>query len=386
MTFKKILFLSSILLISPVAQAIPPPDALISVWQSTLQLLGVISVFLVGFYYSLRQYLSAWKKPILAMLVMTIMGSAIYLFLPKQTAKATPPSRASHSDIPSLSHDKSAIKNTLIQGELLPIKAVIAREPDKFTRTWKLDTYEEMRQEMLAIRSKKHLPAFRLLDITSFTPQALNKHIQSSPEKLFLLDVRGAYERKHFSIPHQASVHYGDLIHSTLPEKLKQQLPKDKLIVVLCHSGLRGYIAANLLHQLGYNNVAFLQGGLAAWSKQKLPLNGREDYSSATSIYPIMGDKQVYKDNNLLKVEIDVEDDVIKNIPNLIHLPFEIATSKDINNIIQQSKTKPIVIICKTYGGCFHIANFGYLIEQAGGKVAGVFDETGQFVIPPIIE
>ena len=390
MAYKKAWLLIGLFLISPLAYAIPPPDALISVWQSTLQLLGVISVFLVGFYYSLRHYLSAWKKPIFALFFATIISLGVYFLLDKQVATATPPANStptvSRSDIPTFTPNKKPRVHTLIQGEALSIEAVIAREPDKSTRSWKLATYKEMQDEMMAIRKQKKLAAITMQTIPSFTPQALNKHIKTSPESLFLLDVRAAYERKNFSIPHQAAVHYGDLIHSSLPESLKQQLPKDKLIVVLCHSGLRGFIAANLLRRLGYNNVAFLQGGLAAWSQQKLPIIGREDYSLGTSIYPIFGEKKAYKSKGLLKVEIDADNDIISDMPNLIHLPFEIATSQEIQKIIQQSKTKPILIICKSYGGCFHISNFGYLIEQAGGKVAGVFDKTGQFVIPPIIE
>lgn len=386
MGLKKTLFIICISLISPIAHAIPPPDALISIWQSTLQLLGVVSVFLVGFYYSLRQYLSAWKMPLLGFLVIALAGSGAYFFLNKQTAKAAPVTTTSLSDIPTLTQNKVSEKNTLIQGERLSIEAVIAREPDEQTRVWKLKTYKEMQSEMIAIRKQKKLPAFTMKTIPSFTPQALNQHLKKSPEKLFLLDVRAAYERKKFSINHQSEVHYGDLIHSTLPDKISQLLPKDKLILVLCHSGLRGYIAANLLRQLGYENVAFLQGGLAAWSQQKLPVKGQEDYSLSASSYPVFSDKKAYESKGLLKIEIDADDHVIQDIPDLIHLPFEIASSKDIDKAIEQSKTTPILIVCKTYGGCFHVSNFGYLIEQAGGKVAGVYDQTGQFVMPPIIE
>ena len=389
MIFKKVIFIVLAILFSPSVYAIPPPDALVSIWQSTLQLLGVVSVFLVGFYYSLRQYLSAWKKPIIGFILITLIGVGAYSFLKKQTPEviAAPITETKQpTDVPFNNSNSLPIKNSLIQGDTLSIEEVISREADEHTRLWKLATYKEMHSEMTAIRKHEKLPAITMQTITSFTPKSLSQHLTKSPEKLFLLDVRAAYERKQFSIAHQATAHYGDLIHSSLPETLSQQLPKDKLIVVLCHSGLRGYIAANLLRQLGYENVAFLQGGLAAWSQQKLPINGREDYTSNFSTYPVFSEQKVYEDKEVLKVEIDADDNIIQGIPNLIHLPFEIARSKDIDKIVQQSKTKPVLIICKSYGGCFHIQNLGYLIEQAGGKVAGVFDKTGQFVIPPLTE
>ena len=42
------------------AHAIPPPDALISIWQSALQVLGVASVFMAGAYFSVKQFFSAY--------------------------------------------------------------------------------------------------------------------------------------------------------------------------------------------------------------------------------------------------------------------------------------------------------------------------------------
>ncbi|MCK5726851.1 MAG: rhodanese-like domain-containing protein [Thiotrichaceae bacterium] len=384
---KKYLIIISLLL-SNTAHAIPPPDALISIWQSALQLLGVISVFLVGFYYALRQYLSAWKKPILGFLAIAIIGSGTYLFLNTQATapKSTVNTRISNPDIPTLKDANPSVKNTLIQGEQLSIKDIIAHDPSKDNRKWKLQTYQEMQREMSSLREKNKLSKITMHTMPSFNAQDLNRHITESPEKIFLLDVRAAYERKRFSINHQATIHYGDLVNSILPKKLAKQLPKDKTIIVLCHSGLRGYISSHLLQTLGYKNVAFLQGGLHAWNQQELPINGQEDYSYDTSTYPIFGEEEVYNRKGLLKVDIDADDNILQDIPDLIHLPFEIASSQEIDKIIQQSKITPLLIICKSYSGCFHIPNFGYLVDQAGGKVAGVFDLTGEFIIPPIVE
>ncbi len=387
MIFRKTLFIILSLTMSASVYAIPPPDALISVWQSTLQLLGLISVFLVGFYYSLRQYLSAWKKPIIALALISVTGIGAYSYLNPKISKATPNqtvNNTKNSNIPTPPNTRKTPQ--LIPAENLSLDEVIAREPDIPTREWKLETYKEMLGEMASARKASNLPSITMVNIPSFTPQNLNRNLIKSPDQLFLLDVRAAYERKNFSLNHHAAVHYGDLIHSVLPKKLSQQLPKNKLIVVLCHSGLRGYIAANLLRQLGYKKVAFLQGGLAAWSQQGLPFNGKEDYSTGFSHYPVFNEQKVRKEKGLLKIAIDPDNAGIKNIPHLIHLPFEVATSQEINKYVQQSKKTPILIVCKSYGGCFHVNNFGYLIEQAGGRVAGVFDTTGQFVIPPVIE
>ena len=46
----------SLFLISLPAHAIPPPDVVISLWQSVLQFMGVASVFIGGAILSVRQF------------------------------------------------------------------------------------------------------------------------------------------------------------------------------------------------------------------------------------------------------------------------------------------------------------------------------------------
>jgi rhodanese-related sulfurtransferase len=382
MKLNKTTLFFSLLFISSSARAIPPPDTILSVWQSVLQLLGVISVFLVGFYYSLKQYLSYWKKPLLIILVLTILlGSGTFILMYKAPDPIT--ETKSPQEILENTQNNSVKPISLIQGELLSIEAVIRREPSEYVRTWKLDTYKKMQANLIAVRKQKQLAAVSYQNIPSFKPAVLQQHLKQSPEQLFLLDVRGAFERKNFYLPYQETVHYGDLINDTLPRSLINKLPKNKLIVVLCHSGLRGYFAANLLRQQGYTNVAFLQGGLAAWHKEMLPINGDEDFSANLAVYPLFSERKAHQ-ADLLKVEIDPDNKFVKDIKGLIHLPFEIASSKEIERIIQRSKSKPVLIVCRTYSGCFHLLNFGYMIEQAGGKVAGIFDKSGQYVIVPM--
>jgi hypothetical protein len=38
------------------------------------------------------------------------------------------------------------------------------------------------------------------------------------------------------------------------------------------------------------------------------------------------------------------------------------------------------VIVCQTYAGCFHAANFAEIAQQAGRKVLGAYDPTGTFL------
>lgn len=56
------------------------------------------------------------------------------------------------------------------------------------------------------------------------------------------------------------------------------ELPKDRLIVVTCAIGLRGYLAYRILKQHGFTNVKNLSGGYKTWSAATMPV-GQPDVS-----------------------------------------------------------------------------------------------------------
>jgi rhodanese-related sulfurtransferase len=52
---------------------------------------------------------------------------------------------------------------------------------------------------------------------------------------------------------------------------IREQWPKDTLIVVHCHVGEQSLAAASFLIDRGFTNVRSLAGGIDAWSKQVDP-------------------------------------------------------------------------------------------------------------------
>lgn len=76
-----------------------------------------------------------------------------------------------------------------------------------------------------------------------------------------LLDVRSPAEVESDPFPASAVVH---IPLGKLRERLAE-LPRDAEIIVFCKISVRGYEAQRILNGAGYNNVRFLDGGLAAW-------------------------------------------------------------------------------------------------------------------------
>lgn len=57
-----------------------------------------------------------------------------------------------------------------------------------------------------------------------------------------------------------------------LPPSLKFDMRHEQLVVVYCNSGARAALTARTLMDMGYEQVANLQGGLTGWQQAGLPL------------------------------------------------------------------------------------------------------------------
>jgi NADPH-dependent 2,4-dienoyl-CoA reductase/sulfur reductase-like enzyme/peroxiredoxin family protein/rhodanese-related sulfurtransferase/TusA-related sulfurtransferase len=84
---------------------------------------------------------------------------------------------------------------------------------------------------------------------------------QLKREGAFMLDVRSAEEYELGAI--QGSV---NIAHTELRNRLSE-IPKDRVIVINCAMGLRGYLAERILRQNGYTQVKNLSGGFKSYDK-----------------------------------------------------------------------------------------------------------------------
>jgi rhodanese-related sulfurtransferase len=80
----------------------------------------------------------------------------------------------------------------------------------------------------------------------------------------FLLDVREPWEFKIAALSEAVNIPLAQL------ENHLSEIPKDCLIIVMCHHGVRSLNAAMWLKQQGFT-VKSLQGGIHKWSKEADP-------------------------------------------------------------------------------------------------------------------
>ncbi|HRO41834.1 MAG TPA: rhodanese-like domain-containing protein [Flavipsychrobacter sp.] len=89
------------------------------------------------------------------------------------------------------------------------------------------------------------------------SPKELMQWIEQG-KKLFLIDVREAYEREAFNI---GGVHIPIGEAMERKEEFKREIP----VVVYCEKGIRSAIIIQRLGQMGFENLYNLSGGMSAW-------------------------------------------------------------------------------------------------------------------------
>ncbi|MGZ4942247.1 MAG: rhodanese-like domain-containing protein [Halobacteriota archaeon] len=96
------------------------------------------------------------------------------------------------------------------------------------------------------------------------TPKELARKLDCD-ECAFLLDVRSP-EELHGELGHLPRV--TNIPLSQLRDRLSELAEnKDLEIIVICRTGKRSEEAARILHDVGFNRISVLKGGMMAWRK-----------------------------------------------------------------------------------------------------------------------
>lgn len=111
--------------------------------------------------------------------------------------------------------------------------------------------------------------------VQNLSPDQVAREIEAGA---LIVDVREPGERAEVRIPASISAPRGMLefyADPTLPYHNKE-LVFDRRIILHCAGGGRSALAANTLQQMGYTNVAHLDGGMKAWQEAGMPTESEE--------------------------------------------------------------------------------------------------------------
>lgn len=110
-------------------------------------------------------------------------------------------------------------------------------------------------------------------NIENLTPDQVQ--IEIAAGNITLVDVRDAPELANGTIPGSIHAPRGMLEFYADPTSpyYKAELNPDSRIILHCASGGRSALAVHTLRELGYKNVAHLDGGFKAWQAAGKPVN-----------------------------------------------------------------------------------------------------------------
>ena len=100
----------------------------------------------------------------------------------------------------------------------------------------------------------------------SVTVSELRARLGEEPPA-FLLDVREPWEYKAGHVPGAELIPLGEL------EQRVSEIPRDRPVFAICHSGQRSLAAAGYLQAIGYREVTNVDGGTAAWIERGYPID-----------------------------------------------------------------------------------------------------------------
>ena len=165
----------------------------------------------------------------------------------------------------------------------------------------------------------------------------LDAMIRSS--RPFLMDVREPAEFEMGHIEGVEQIRYPDLKNNP-----GQHPGKDKLTVLLCHTGNRSSELCDKLTGLGYD-CRFLIGGYEKWISEKYPmlypngkavedLRGLPDFSNKRTLLDTPEVYELISENKAVFVDVRLEEDIAKfgppPLPSAINFPIRWMPSEDL--------------------------------------------------------
>jgi sulfur-carrier protein adenylyltransferase/sulfurtransferase len=101
--------------------------------------------------------------------------------------------------------------------------------------------------------------------VEELEPRDVARRLRDAPAALLLLDVREPFERELAAVEPSLHIPMRE-VASRLDE-----IPRDRTVVVYCHSGGRSALVAGYLEHHGFSAVANLSGGIDRWSREVDP-------------------------------------------------------------------------------------------------------------------
>ena len=202
-------------------------------------------------------------------------------------------------------------------------------------------------------------------EIISISPSEVYEIIKND-EDYIILDVRTQDEYNEGHLEKALLIPVDDL------EKVVDELPENKPIIVYCRSGARSRKAAEILVENGFNQV-YDMGGILGWQDEGFPVIVEEGAVSVIEFITVDEAYEIFLNNeDYIFIDVRSEDEYKgSHIQGAIHIPVsEIEERLD-----EIPKDKPVIVYCNG-SSCNRSGQAASILKENGYKE--VFDMIGQ--------
>jgi rhodanese-related sulfurtransferase len=230
--------------------------------------------------------------------------------------------------------------------------------------------------------------------VPALTPAEVQRRQLQDPNTL-VIDVRDAPDILLTGrIPGAVNISYGSLTFKAdqgVPPAWRDPRLQDRSrpIITVCYSGELGALGAKLLQDMGFTNVAFVEGGTVAWKAAGLPTESRtftqmvtEAMAAVPALKPAEVQRRQQQDTNTLVIDVrDAADIALTGIiPGAVNISYGSLTFKADQGVPPawrdprlQDRSRPIITVC--YSG--ELGALGAKLLQDMGFTNVAFVEGG---------
>lgn len=212
------------------------------------------------------------------------------------------------------------------------------------------------------------------------TNQDFEALIKGPQDTYLILDARENIEYENGHLPGSTHIRFADL-----KEGEWQSLPKDKVIVVLCWSGMRGLEVAEFLRE-HYLVARYLEEGSNGWVSYGGQWKGEISFTKTYSddrykiTYEADQVKQMMEDGVKIVDSRPPDKFAAHHIPGSINIPLMYTPTSKIEEVFGQlSGGGKVVTVCDDYINCFDARLTGVELERRGFEFLGRFSKPWTF-------
>lgn len=337
--------------------AVPPPDFLFNLGGQVFYLFSFLAIFVSASFSVIYQFLRVKYHALKAHPWLPVIG-VFLIFL------ASFSGFLAYENIQS----KKAYQEWLVASE--------AHAQQKVQSTPKVKPEENV-LDVLKEEAPSQPPESLPISITNEAFQAV---LDGGTQNYVVLDAREDLEAEYGRFPGSIHIRYADLLAHKI-----DQLPKNDPIYVLCWSGMRGKIVAELLRSYGFTAI-YLEDGSDGWVNDFHGLWEGEIKFSATypdSKYGVTygtDEVRAHVSDGVILVDAREPENIANQLPGSYLMPLMLTPSEELETMYSSiPANSKVVTVCDEYINCFIAKIVGVELEKRGHIFLGRYNRPWEY-------